>query len=99
MMGYDDNRNFFRMMVNSPCEVVVSDNQSTRTLTSVCKDLSATGMSLEVEESVEIGATAQVSIESTSSQIPSLNANVKVIRCTASNESSYILGVEIVEMK
>jgi hypothetical protein len=56
-------------------------------------------MSLEVEESVEIGATAQVSIESTSSQIPSLNANVKVIRCTASNESSYILGVEIVEMK
>ena len=55
MLGYDDKRNFFRMMLNSPCELVVSDEESTRTLQAVCKDISATGMSFEVEEeSVEV---------------------------------------------
>lgn len=100
MLGYDDKRNFFRMMLNSPCELVVSDDESTRTLQAVCKDISATGMSFEVEEeSVELGTKVQVSIESTSSQIPSLSASAKVVRCGSNGENSCTIGVEILEMK
>ncbi len=100
MLGYDDKRNFFRMMVNSPCDLVINDDESSRTIQAICRDISATGMSLEVgETSVEIGTTVSVSIESTSSQIPSLSATAKVVRCEPEGESSCIVGVEITEMK
>ena len=99
MLGYDDKRNFFRMMLNSPCELRVEDDESTRTLQAMCKDISATGMSFEVEEqSVEPGTKVNVSIESTSSQIPSLSATAKVVRCESLGESNCTIGVEIIEM-
>lgn len=87
------------MMLNSPCELTVSDDESTRSLQAVCKDISATGMSFEVEEqSVELGTKVEVSIESTSSQIPSLFAKAKVVRCDENTETSCVIGVEILEM-
>ncbi|QJR79473.1 PilZ domain-containing protein [Alteromonas pelagimontana] len=99
MLGYDDKRNFFRMMVNSPCQIEINDEESSRTLHSVCKDISATGMSLEVEEpSIELGTQVKVSIDSNSSQIPSLSALATVVRCEPESDSSCIIGVEISEM-
>ena len=100
MLGYDDKRNFFRMMVNSPCQLEINDEESSRTLQAVCKDISATGMSLEVAEpSVELGTKVNVSIDSTSSQIPSLSAIATVVRRVPESESSCLIGVEISEMK
>lgn len=100
MLGYDDKRNFFRMMVNSPCQMEINDEESSRTIQAVCKDISATGMSLEVEEpSIEVGTQVSVSIDSTSSQIPALAALAKVVRCVPESETSCIVGVEITEMK
>jgi hypothetical protein len=100
MLGYDDKRNFFRMMVNSVCELKIVDDESTRTLQAVCKDISATGMSFEIDEStVDMGTLVNVYIESTNSQIPSLTADTKVVRCEANDENSCTIGVEILEMK
>lgn len=99
MLGYDDKRNFFRMLMNSPCELTLIDDESTLTLHAVCKDISATGMSFELEEtSIELGTLVEVSIESTSSQIPSLSAKAKVVRCDSLGETSCTIGVEITEM-
>ena len=99
MLGYDDKRNFFRMMVNSTCEIVFTDDESSRVMQSVCKDISATGMSFEVEESsVELGTELKVYIESTNSQIPSLSASAKVVRCDPAGDNSCIIGVEVTEM-
>jgi len=93
MLGYDDKRNFFRMMVNSPCQLQITDDESSR-------DISATGMSLEVDEpSIEVGTQVSVAIESSSSQIPSLAALATVVRCEPESESSCIIGVEISQMK
>lgn len=100
MLGYDDKRNFFRMMVNSVCELKIQDGESTRTAQAVCKDISASGMSFELEESgLELGTLINVYIESTNSQIPSLTADTKVVRCDVVDENSCTLGVEIIEMK
>ena len=100
MLDYDDRRNFFRMMVNSVCEVKILDDESSRSLQAVCKDISATGISFEIEESfLEMGTKINVYIESTNSQIPSLTADTKVVRCEAIDESSCTVGVEIIEMK
>ncbi len=99
MLGYDDKRNFFRMMVNSPCELNIEDEESSRTLSAVCLDLSATGMSFQVEEPLPEGATLQVCLESSSSQIPSLSATAKVVRCYEDGANNYMLGTEIIEMR
>jgi hypothetical protein len=81
MLGYNDKRNFFRMMINSGCQIVVHDQESSRTLAAICKDISAVGMSFEVEdESVETGTMVDVFIESTNGQIPSLSAKARVVR-------------------
>lgn len=98
MLGYDDKRDFFRMMVNAACELSVADDESSRSLSAVCRDLSATGMSFEVEESIEPGTLVQASLESSNSQIPSLNAKARVVRCVANSDNSYLVGVEIIEM-
>jgi hypothetical protein len=88
------------MMVNSVCELKIVDDESTRSLQAVCKDISATGMSLEIDESsIEMGTMVNVYIESTNSQIPSLTAETKVVRCEAIDDNSCIVGVEILEMK
>jgi ABC-type hemin transport system substrate-binding protein len=100
MIGYDDKRNFFRMMVNSTCELVITDEESSRSVQAVCKDISAIGMSLEIEEeSIELGTQVEVNIESTSAQIPSLSASAKVVRCESGTANTCIIGVEITEMK
>jgi hypothetical protein len=100
MLGYDDKRNFFRMMVNSVCELKIVDDESSRSFQAVCKDISATGMSFEIEESsIEMGTLVNVYIESTNSQIPSLTADTKVVRCEASDGKFCTVGVEIIDMK
>lgn len=97
MRNYDDKRNFFRMMVNSTCELVVEDG-SNRVLSAVCKDLSATGMSLEVDEAISEQTLMSASIEAPGTQIPTLTAKVKVVRCAPASDDNFVLGVEIVEM-
>jgi c-di-GMP-binding flagellar brake protein YcgR len=100
MLGYDDKRSFFRMLLNSPCELNVQNAGSVPTLHGVCKDISATGMSFEVEQSaIELGSLVKVHIKSASPQIPSLDADTKVVRCEAIDEKNCRLGVEILEMK
>jgi c-di-GMP-binding flagellar brake protein YcgR len=100
MLDYDDNRNFFRMMVNTVCEVKIAHYGASRSLQAVCKDISATGMSFEIAEgSIEMGTKVNVYIESTNSQVPSLTADTEVVRCEALDDNSCTVGVEILEMK
>ncbi|AWL11848.1 hypothetical protein HMF8227_01370 [Saliniradius amylolyticus] len=98
MLGYEDKRDYLRMMVNTPVELAVDDAESLRTLTGLCKDLSASGMSIEVEESIEPGAQVRVSMDSPNSQLPSLNAKTKVVRCQSEDDGQFIVGLEILEM-
>jgi hypothetical protein len=99
MLGYSDKRTFYRMMVNSPCELALLGDPAQRTMQAICKDISATGMSLEIDQpTIEIGTLLDVSIDSNSDQIPAIMAKAKVIRCTSEAESSCLLGVQISEM-
>ncbi len=99
MLGYDDKRNFYRMMVNSPCQVSLVMQPSTQSMNAVCRDISATGMSIELEASdIEIGALLEITIESNNEQIPSLVAKAKVVRCDSIAQDNCLVGVEISEM-
>jgi c-di-GMP-binding flagellar brake protein YcgR len=99
MLAYDDKRNFYRMMVNSACQVVIVDAQETQSMNAVCRDISATGMSIELEtQNIENGTLLEITIESQSEQLQSLVAKSKVVRCDELTEKSCLVGVEISEM-
>lgn len=98
MLGYDDKRAFFRMMMNSPCILFVNDNGTMSRVSALCRDISATGMSFEVDQALVIGAEMEVSIESTSTQISSLSAIVKIVRQYEGSDGNYIVGTEVVKM-
>lgn len=98
MLGYDDKRAFFRMMMNSPCTLLVNDAGTMQKVSATCRDISATGMSFEVPQALQIGSEMEVNIESTSSQISSLCAIVKIVRQYEESESIFVVGTEVVQM-
>ncbi len=98
MLGYDDKRAFFRMMMNSPCTLSVQGDPSVSRITAVCRDISATGMSFEMDEKVDIGTEMEVAIESTNSQISSLSALVRVVRIFEETDGNHVVGAEVLKM-
>jgi len=98
MLGYDDKRAFFRMMMNSPCTLLVNDAGGKSKISAVCRDISATGMSFEVSESLPEGAEIEVNIESTSTQISSLRALVRMVRQFEETDGNYVVGTEVIKM-
>ena len=56
MKDYSEKRDFHRMQVNS--EIEISDSQGNR-FKGICRDLSATGMQLYVEQAVNVGEELQ----------------------------------------
>lgn len=98
MLGYDDKRAFFRMMMNSPCTLIVSDTGTGSKISALCRDISATGMSFEVPEALPEGSEMEIHIESTSTQISSLSALVKVVRQYEQSDGNYLVGTEVIKM-
>ena len=84
------------MIVNSACNLKIVDEVSSRSLRAVCKDISATGMSIDIDvKSVEMGTMLNVHIESPSSRFPSLTADTRVVHCKEVDANSCNVGVEI----
>ncbi|MCG7533515.1 PilZ domain-containing protein [Pseudoalteromonas sp. OOF1S-7] len=95
-MIHEDKRRFMRMMVNTQAQLTVLSTG--HKLQGTCHDLSATGLSIIVDEPLEINEMLEVFIDSHGGSIPPLNAHVKVIRCGNNSEGEgYILGLEIVQ--
>lgn len=94
-MLFEDKRRFMRMMVNAEAKISILEQQIT--LTGRCIDLSATGLSVAVEEPLEVETVVDVHINSTSASIPPLNAHTKIVRCTQEEEGQYIFGLEIIQ--
>ncbi|NTS78548.1 PilZ domain-containing protein [Catenovulum sp. SM1970] len=98
MIGHDDKRDFYRMMVNTECQVTVVDAEAQQDHSALCRDLSANGMAVEIDVAVDMGKTVEVHIRSTNAQIPSLDAKGKVIRCSKESDNLWLLGIEIQEI-
>lgn len=97
MIRYNDNRNFFRMIVNANMEIEITDADAGRKLEAVCRDLSATGMAAETDEPIEVGTTVLVKVEGASPELPALKATASIVRCSQEESGAYILGVEVLD--
>ena len=54
MLTKSDNRHYFRMMVNADVKLMINDPETGRVIDGICRDLSASGMSIEVDEPLEM---------------------------------------------
>lgn len=99
MIGRDDQRSYYRMLVNADCRLVVEHSSTPQEFTATCRDLSSTGMAVEVDQPVDVGSTVSIHVSSASDQIPPLKVKGKILRSTRESADTYILGVEIFDLK
>lgn len=94
--NWDEKRDFIRMKVDT--QITLSVNDSEIKVEGYCRDLSGTGMLIEVNREVGTGTTCRTTLPSNNEAFPSLDATVKVLRCIQVSEDKYQLGTEILEI-
>ena len=98
MINFDDKRNFYRMMLNSEVVVTIIDDEANSQITATCRDLSATGMAIEVEHPIAMSTHVKIKLDSSSEQIQSLDMRGRVIRIDEECEGCYLIGISIEEL-
>lgn len=98
MINFDDKRGFYRMMVNSMVNVTVVDDEVNQVVLAACRNLSATGMAIELSSPMEIGTRVKVGVDSSSNGVHAFDAKGKVVRITEEGPDCYLIGIEITEM-
>jgi len=97
MRDYTEKRDFIRMKVDS--EITLRESKSGTTCKGICRDLSGTGMSLEVNQLFQPDIELNISLPSNNETFPSFDTTVKVVRCTDLGNEFYMLGVEIIKVE
>jgi len=98
MVNYDDKRNFYRMMLNSDVSVTIIDDEANSNLFATCRDLSATGMAIEMTHPLELNTNVRVSVESSGNTVQPLDVKGKVVRVTEESTDCYLIGINIAEI-
>lgn len=91
---YSEKRDFIRMQVNSPVVITYADRQ----YQGLCKDLSGAGMQVETEDSFEVGAQLEVTIQQKGENHLPFNALVEVTRSKTSTPGNQTIGLSILEI-
>jgi len=89
--AYDEKRSFIRMKINTPVQVQLGGEH----FTARCKDLSGSGMLLQSDRELALGAQVEVHIDQEGENRLPFNASAQVVRVDAVNPSGYILGLSI----
>lgn len=98
MLNYDDKRNFYRMMLNSEVNITIIDDEANSDIVATCRDLSATGLAIEMSHPIDIGTHVRVHVGSANGGVQALDAKGKVIRVTEEAADCYLIGVAIDEI-
>lgn len=98
MINFDDKRNFYRMMLNSEVIVTIIDDEANSQITATCRDLSATGMAIEMEHPLAMSTLVKIKLNSASDLVQALDMRGKVVRIDEECEGCYLVGVAIEEL-
>jgi c-di-GMP-binding flagellar brake protein YcgR len=98
MLNYDDKRNFYRMLLNSEVEITVIDDEANSNIFATCRDLSATGMAIEMSHPLEMGTAVRMKIDSLNNNVQAFDASGKVVRVVEEGPENYLIGVTIQEL-
>ncbi len=98
MVNYDDKRNFYRMMLNSDVTVTIIDDEANSIVYATCRDLSATGMAIEMAHPLEINTNVRVSVDSANNSVQPLDVCGRVVRITEESTECFLIGINISEI-
>lgn len=98
MVNYDDKRNFYRMMLNTEVTVTIIDEEANSNISATCRDLSATGMAIEMAHPLAMNTDVLISVDSVNNEVQPLEVKGKVVRVTEENSNCYLIGVNITEI-
>lgn len=96
---YQEKRNFIRMKIDTPADVVVEGGGESHE--GICRDLSGGGMLVELSNALPVGTQAVVRIQSSHGHAPMLEANTRVSRVETNlgdTSSPCLLGLEITDL-
>lgn len=86
----DDRRVFRRMSIETGVKITKGDTE----LLGICKDLSSTGMSIQLtEKSLKAGDQIEVLLDTDDSRFPPLNAQAVVLRLLE-QDGYYLAAIE-----
>ncbi|REL29523.1 PilZ domain-containing protein [Thalassotalea euphylliae] len=98
MVNFDDKRNFYRMLLNSEVKVTIIDDEINSEFVATCRDLSATGMAIEMSHPLEMGTRVKAKIESANASVQALDVKGKVVRIEEEATDLYLVGIAIDDM-
>jgi hypothetical protein len=89
-----ERRSYHRMIIDSP--VQLTDEE--RDITAICRDLSASGMSLDVPENYfSLNDNVSIFLPTGDTRVPPLQAEARVTRID-NNGDNYQIGVEFTSL-
>jgi len=86
------------MMLNSEVVVTIIDDEANSQIKATCRDLSATGMAIEVDHPLAMSTHVKIKLDSSSEQVQSLDMRGKVVRIDEECEGLYLVGISIEEL-
>lgn len=98
MKNFEDKRDFYRMMLNSEVIVTIIDDETNSQITATCRDLSATGMAIEMEHPLAMSTHVKIKLDSASELVQALDMRGRVVRIEEECEGCYLVGISIEEL-
>lgn len=92
-----EQRHFYRMHLDAEVRVLLEQDGHFVTRYGRCRDLSAAGMALQLEEGVDVGQEMEVTLSGGS--VTPLNARVRVLRIEKAPQGGFVVGCEICSMQ
>jgi len=98
MINLDDKRDFYRMILNSEVIVTIIDDEDNCQIAATCRDLSATGIAIEMEHPLAMSTHVKIKLDSASELVQDLDIQGKVVRIDKECEGCYLVGIYIEEL-
>ena len=92
---YTEKRTFIRMKVDTPVLISYLDGSNTQ-IEAICKDLSGTGMLVEISNQIPLGTELKLEIKSAKTPF---EAEAVVARIKTSPSGNYIHGLKIKDIQ
>jgi PilZ domain len=93
---YSEKRSFIRMKTGAQLSAKLDTKH--KQIEGLCLDLSGSGLQVSSPEFLTVGTEIDVEVSSGRGHNPTLRAHAKIIRTTPNGPSSYLLGMEILQM-
>jgi hypothetical protein len=96
--GFDESRVCFRTMVNQEVTIILLDDETNSEISGNCRDLSESGLALEITHPVEVGTMIKFHLDCDDQiSVPLMDCKGKVLRCEQESQELFLLAIEILE--